>query len=457
MLFTVPSRYWFTIGRLAVFSLGGWSPPLPTRIPRVRRYSRSDHHGPARRRLRGSHPLRSRPFQRRSAHGCATARGLPPPPPMSSNPRTAAPAGSYAAPVWAPPRSLAATTGILSVPRGTEMFQFPRCPSACSRGCPGSPCAGRVAPFGDPRITGCQRLPGAFRRVAASFLGRRRQGIHRAPIICTVSPPARASPRPPRPPRAAGPRATAATPRATRAVGRCVRVSVCMWLFVARGHRHEPPSHRSRFGRTGSRHASHRPAAATTLSGSRVPHCQGARPGSNPTAPRARLEPRPDHEPQRIPRLAAVRPRWSRGDSNPGPPPCKGGALPAKLRPPRATPPGAPPARGAPVGAPGLEPGTSALSGPRSNHLSYAPRPAAAADAHAAVALPAWPGRGSDAAQDGARGPGSEPTAACDPDSRTLARRRPPRPRCAPAGLDRRRQGRPGAPVPTAAGSSPGT
>ena len=63
---------------------------------------------------------------------------------------------------------------------------------------------------------------------------------------------------------------------------------------------------------------------------------------------------------------------WSRGDSNPGPPPCKGGALPAKLRPPaRIGPrPTAPTAR---VGAPGLEPGTSALSGPRSNHLSYAP------------------------------------------------------------------------------------
>ena len=45
---------------------------------------------------------------------------------------------------------------------------------------------------------------------------------------------------------------------------------------------------------------------------------------------------------------------WSRGDSNPGPPPCKGGALPAKLRPP-------------PVGAPGFEPGTSVLSGPRSH------------------------------------------------------------------------------------------
>jgi hypothetical protein len=70
-------------------------------------------------------------------------------------------------------------------------------------------------------------------------------------------------------------------------------------------------------------------------------------------------------------------PGWSRGDSNPGPPPCKGGALPAKLRPPAPRcrpgrlprPPGPP----AGVGAPGLEPGTSALSGPRSNHLSYAP------------------------------------------------------------------------------------
>jgi hypothetical protein len=32
-------------------------------------------------------------------------------------------------PVWAPPRSLATTWGIISSPRGTEMFQFPRFPS----------------------------------------------------------------------------------------------------------------------------------------------------------------------------------------------------------------------------------------------------------------------------------------------------------------------------------------
>jgi hypothetical protein len=45
------------------------------------------------------------------------------------------------------------------------------------------PCAGRVAPFGNLRIPGCQRLPGALRRVAASFLGRQRQGIHHAPFV----------------------------------------------------------------------------------------------------------------------------------------------------------------------------------------------------------------------------------------------------------------------------------
>ena len=30
VLFAFPSRYWFTIGRLRVFSLGGWSPHLQT-------------------------------------------------------------------------------------------------------------------------------------------------------------------------------------------------------------------------------------------------------------------------------------------------------------------------------------------------------------------------------------------------------------------------------------------
>ena len=93
----------------------------------------------------------------------------------------AALARSYAAPVWALPRSLAATEGILSFPRGTEMFQFPRFPPGYFRVASHHAC--RVAPFGDLWIAGCQRLPRAFRRVATSFIGVQRQGIHRVPII----------------------------------------------------------------------------------------------------------------------------------------------------------------------------------------------------------------------------------------------------------------------------------
>ena len=108
-------------------------------------------------------------------------------------------------------------------------------------------------------------------------------------------------------------------------------------------------------------------------------------------------------------KLVSQPPRWSRGDSNPGPPPCKGGALPAKLRPPvpiLATPPAridtATPAR---VGAPGLEPGTSALSGPRSNRLSYAPAGAAVSHSSTAAGPPQDSlGRHPPYAQDGARG-----------------------------------------------------
>ena len=151
-------------------------------MSRVRRYSRS---GPTAAPLRSSTGLSPSAVTRSSGlrlTGGRAARRLPPPPAHSSNPPQASPAGYSARGVWAPPRSLAATEGILSVPRGTEMFQFPRCPLR-DRSQSARPCAGRVAPFGDPRIPGCQRLPGAFRRVAASFLGRQRQGIHHAPIL----------------------------------------------------------------------------------------------------------------------------------------------------------------------------------------------------------------------------------------------------------------------------------
>ena len=56
VLFAFPSRYWFTIGRLRVFSLGGWSPHLQTGFhvsrPTCRKLSPV-----SRIRVRGYHPV----------------------------------------------------------------------------------------------------------------------------------------------------------------------------------------------------------------------------------------------------------------------------------------------------------------------------------------------------------------------------------------------------------------
>ena len=70
---------------------------------------------------------------------------------------------------------------MLSVPRGTEMFQFPRfpLPVLCVQtgvtpldGC-------RVSPFGYPRIKAWSAAPRGFSQPPTSFIGVRRQGIHR--------------------------------------------------------------------------------------------------------------------------------------------------------------------------------------------------------------------------------------------------------------------------------------
>ncbi len=119
--------------------------------------------------------------------------------------------------------------------------------------------------------------------------------------------------------------------------------------------------------------------------------------------------------------------RWSHGGSNPEPPPCKGGALPVELRPPAAARrrmphPGFPRGR---VGAPGLEPGASALSGPRSDRLSYAPARWLTARARDGSLIPPdrrsdrWP-RAGNRAEDGARGTNSVPA------GRDVTRDRPP-------------------------------
>ena len=127
MLFTVPSRYWCTIGRWRYLALGRGRPRFPPDVtcPAVLTIWA---HSPAAAVAYGTlTPAVTRSSGLRlTAAGRCEAAAAPSSPLVQ--PPLASPAGCAASGVWAPPRSLAATEGILSLPRGTEMFQFPRCP-----------------------------------------------------------------------------------------------------------------------------------------------------------------------------------------------------------------------------------------------------------------------------------------------------------------------------------------
>jgi hypothetical protein len=124
-----------------VFSLGEWSPQLPTGF----HVSRG---------TQGSGWSRSS-----FAYGALTPCGGPfqalrlPDRFVDSvcRPYNPVPVGT----VWAIPRSLAATRRIISFPRGTEMFQFPRFPpsSLCVQLAVIRDESDWVAPFGDLRLS----------------------------------------------------------------------------------------------------------------------------------------------------------------------------------------------------------------------------------------------------------------------------------------------------------------
>ena len=77
---------------------------------------------------------------------------------------------------------------MFSFPLGTEMFQFPRCPSPalCVQigDAAGSP--QRVSPFGHPRIDACTPLPEAFRSVPRPSSAFGAIGIHRKPFVTSA-------------------------------------------------------------------------------------------------------------------------------------------------------------------------------------------------------------------------------------------------------------------------------
>ena len=118
-----------SIGRWAVFSLGRRSSRIPTGFL-VSRGTWGQPQVPPARRLRGSHPLWPA-FPDRSpapwfpARGCNRARTPPLPCPRNACRLTRTQFGLF--PVRSP---LLGESRLFSLPRGTEMFQFPRCPPA---------------------------------------------------------------------------------------------------------------------------------------------------------------------------------------------------------------------------------------------------------------------------------------------------------------------------------------
>ena len=93
---------------------------------------------------------------------------------------------------------------LMSFPPGTEMFQFPGFASAAYGFSGGSSMQEGVAPFGDPRIKACSRLPKAFRSVPRPSSPLGAKASTRCPCF-PRPPPATTAPRPHQA-RPAGPR-----------------------------------------------------------------------------------------------------------------------------------------------------------------------------------------------------------------------------------------------------------
>lgn len=156
VLFTFPSRYWFTIGHWVVFSLGRWSSRIPTEFPVFRRTQ-----DPLRR--KGGFDYRALTVSRGPFQAASSTVFL------DNSVRSVLQPQDASILVWAASVSLAATREI------ADCFLFLRVLRCFSS--PGLPCrllcvqrrtlshyGQQVPPFGYPRIQAYLQLHGAFRR-----------------------------------------------------------------------------------------------------------------------------------------------------------------------------------------------------------------------------------------------------------------------------------------------------
>ena len=153
MLFTFPSRYWYTIGLTGVFSLAGWARQIRAGllVSRVTQDTTRPHFDS----YTGLSPSMielSRTFYSRSEYHDVVLQ-----------PRICIATHT----VWALPRSLATTGGIISYFLFLEVlrcFSSLRSPLCYCRD--NSPSDYWVVPFGNPGIKGYLHLPRAYRSLS---------------------------------------------------------------------------------------------------------------------------------------------------------------------------------------------------------------------------------------------------------------------------------------------------
>ena len=124
VLFTFPSRYWFTIGRREYLALDGGPPGFPHERPST--WYSGTRPGDGFAFAYGAVTLYGWPFHATSASEpiCNSLRAVQCTAGRPYNTKTATAATYHAVKVWAPPLSLATTRGMFSFPPATEMFQF---------------------------------------------------------------------------------------------------------------------------------------------------------------------------------------------------------------------------------------------------------------------------------------------------------------------------------------------
>ena len=187
VLFTFPSRYLSAIGHLGVLSLGGWSPQVQSAFHGC---------GPTQERLTAGQSVSSTGrlpsmvrgstrFVYHTTWSLLPGKPLPGPDALQPPDRNAWPLtrpGFGLIPFRSP---LLRESRLISFPRGTEMFHFPRLPSPrlCVQRGMTPHYRRRVSPFGNPRVKGCSAPHRGLSQPFTPFIDSWCQGIHHMPLL----------------------------------------------------------------------------------------------------------------------------------------------------------------------------------------------------------------------------------------------------------------------------------